>query len=199
MRRVSIVGLLRAIQPFANLVHPVYTSVNWGCAASVLVVSREISRKIRESFWKHKSHCDKGLGILPTRSFRKTPISPSSRTASAFPVLGTQSMRGGFRSSRSALTHGLKHFFEKWRSKMKNLLTRFLRDDAGFVISSELVLVATILVIGMIAGSARPCETVLYRNWVTLAVLPSVAVSQIVRLQRCRLGTTSAYCRQCVC
>ena len=35
---------------------------------------------------------------------------------------------------------------------MKNLLTRFLRDDAGFVISSELVLVATILVIGMIAG-----------------------------------------------
>ena len=35
---------------------------------------------------------------------------------------------------------------------MKNLLKRFLRDDAGFVISSELVLVATILVIGMIAG-----------------------------------------------
>jgi len=35
---------------------------------------------------------------------------------------------------------------------MKNLLTRFWRDDAGFVVSSELVLVATILVIGMIAG-----------------------------------------------
>ena len=35
---------------------------------------------------------------------------------------------------------------------MKNLLKRFLRDDAGFVISSELVLVATILVIGMITG-----------------------------------------------
>jgi Flp pilus assembly pilin Flp len=35
---------------------------------------------------------------------------------------------------------------------MKKLLSRFWRDEAGFVISSELVLVATILVIGMIAG-----------------------------------------------
>lgn len=35
---------------------------------------------------------------------------------------------------------------------MKNLLSRFWRDEAGFVISSELVLVATILVIGLIAG-----------------------------------------------
>lgn len=35
---------------------------------------------------------------------------------------------------------------------MKNLLSRFWQDDAGFVISSELVLVATILVIGLIAG-----------------------------------------------
>jgi Flp pilus assembly pilin Flp len=38
------------------------------------------------------------------------------------------------------------------RSIMKNLLSRFWRDEAGFVISSELVLVATILVIGMITG-----------------------------------------------
>ncbi|MBD3672503.1 MAG: hypothetical protein HUJ26_03155 [Planctomycetaceae bacterium] len=35
---------------------------------------------------------------------------------------------------------------------MKNILSRFWRDEAGFVISSELVLVATILVIGMISG-----------------------------------------------
>lgn len=35
---------------------------------------------------------------------------------------------------------------------MKNLLSRFWADDAGFVISSELVLVATILVIGLITG-----------------------------------------------
>ena len=30
--------------------------------------------------------------------------------------------------------------------------TRLLRDDAGFIISAELVLVATLLVIGMIVG-----------------------------------------------
>ncbi len=35
---------------------------------------------------------------------------------------------------------------------MKKLLSRFWRDEAGFVISSELVLVATILVIGLISG-----------------------------------------------
>lgn len=35
-----------------------------------------------------------------------------------------------------------------------NMLTRFWQDEAGFVVSSELVLVATILVIGMITGLA---------------------------------------------
>jgi len=35
---------------------------------------------------------------------------------------------------------------------MKNVFTRLWNDEAGFVISSELVLVATILVIGMIVG-----------------------------------------------
>ena len=35
---------------------------------------------------------------------------------------------------------------------MKRVFTRLWNDEAGFVISSELVLVATILVIGMIVG-----------------------------------------------
>jgi Flp pilus assembly pilin Flp len=35
---------------------------------------------------------------------------------------------------------------------MHSLLSRLWNDEAGFVISSELVLVATILVIGMIVG-----------------------------------------------
>lgn len=35
-----------------------------------------------------------------------------------------------------------------------NMFTRFWQDEAGFVVSSELVLVATILVIGMTTGLA---------------------------------------------
>lgn len=32
------------------------------------------------------------------------------------------------------------------------MLTRLLRDDAGFIVSAELVLIATLLVVGMIVG-----------------------------------------------
>lgn len=35
---------------------------------------------------------------------------------------------------------------------IKNCLKKLWQDDAGFVVSSELVLIATILVIGIIAG-----------------------------------------------
>lgn len=37
---------------------------------------------------------------------------------------------------------------------MKNLVSRLWRDEAGFVVSAELVLVATITVLGMIVGLA---------------------------------------------
>jgi len=36
--------------------------------------------------------------------------------------------------------------------RMRNTLMQFLRDDAGFVISSELVLILTIGVVGLIVG-----------------------------------------------
>ena len=35
---------------------------------------------------------------------------------------------------------------------MLNLFTALYRDDAGFIVSAELVLVATILVIGLVVG-----------------------------------------------
>lgn len=35
---------------------------------------------------------------------------------------------------------------------MKQLALRLMRDEAGFVVSTELILIATILVIGMITG-----------------------------------------------
>lgn len=35
------------------------------------------------------------------------------------------------------------------------MLRRFLSDEAGFIVSSELVLVATILVIGMVVGMSE--------------------------------------------
>jgi hypothetical protein len=35
---------------------------------------------------------------------------------------------------------------------MKNLVSRLWSDEAGFVVSSELVLIGTILVIGMVVG-----------------------------------------------
>lgn len=35
---------------------------------------------------------------------------------------------------------------------MKNIVVRLWRDEAGFVVSTELVLIATIVVIGMITG-----------------------------------------------
>jgi Flp pilus assembly pilin Flp len=35
---------------------------------------------------------------------------------------------------------------------MLNLAMRLIRDEAGFVVSTELILIATILVIGMITG-----------------------------------------------
>ncbi len=35
---------------------------------------------------------------------------------------------------------------------MKNLVMRLWRDEAGFVVSTELILIATILVIGVITG-----------------------------------------------
>ena len=35
---------------------------------------------------------------------------------------------------------------------IKNCMKKLWQDDAGFVVSSELVLIATILVIGIIAG-----------------------------------------------
>jgi len=35
---------------------------------------------------------------------------------------------------------------------MRNLVTRLWRDEAGFVVSTELVLIATIVVIGLVTG-----------------------------------------------
>lgn len=35
---------------------------------------------------------------------------------------------------------------------MKNILSRLWADEAGFVVSSELILIATIIVIGLITG-----------------------------------------------
>src|SRR5262245_59077784 len=41
---------------------------------------------------------------------------------------------------------------QKWEITMSHLITRFWKDDAGFIISAELVLIATILVLGLIVG-----------------------------------------------
>ena len=38
---------------------------------------------------------------------------------------------------------------------MTNLLTRLREDEAGFIVSAELVIIATILVIGLIVGLAE--------------------------------------------
>ncbi len=38
---------------------------------------------------------------------------------------------------------------------MRNLFARLMHDDAGFIVSAELVLVATIVVLGMIVGLAE--------------------------------------------
>lgn len=62
---------------------------------------------------------------------------------------------------------------------MKNLLRHFLRDDAGFVISSELVLVATILVIGMIAGLNTVKDSVVQELGDLSASIGSVSQSYI--------------------
>ena len=40
---------------------------------------------------------------------------------------------------------------------MTNLLTQLHRDEAGFLVSAELVLVATICVLGLIVGLAEVC------------------------------------------
>lgn len=43
---------------------------------------------------------------------------------------------------------------------MRTMLRKLWRDEAGFIISSELILVATILVIGMIVGLASVRDSV---------------------------------------
>lgn len=43
---------------------------------------------------------------------------------------------------------------------MRTMLQKLWRDEAGFIISSELILVATILVIGMIVGLASVRDSV---------------------------------------
>lgn len=40
---------------------------------------------------------------------------------------------------------------------MTNLITQLKNDEAGFIISAELVLVATICVLGLIVGLAEVC------------------------------------------
>lgn len=44
---------------------------------------------------------------------------------------------------------------------MQNLMHRFLRDEAGFVVSTELILIATIVVIGLITGLTTVRDQVL--------------------------------------
>lgn len=43
---------------------------------------------------------------------------------------------------------------------MKNLLTQLSRDEAGFIVSAELVLVATIAVLGMVVGLSEVAHNV---------------------------------------
>ncbi|RMG37891.1 MAG: branched-chain amino acid aminotransferase [Planctomycetota bacterium] len=43
---------------------------------------------------------------------------------------------------------------------MKSLLIAFIRDDAGFIISAELVLVATIAVLSMVVGLSEIAHAV---------------------------------------
>jgi hypothetical protein len=49
------------------------------------------------------------------------------------------------------------------------LIKNLLNDEAGFVVSSELVLISTIAVIGLMA--CPPSVTVLFRNWQTFQAL----------------------------
>lgn len=43
---------------------------------------------------------------------------------------------------------------------MRNILTQLSRDEAGFIVSAELVLVATIAVLGMVVGLSEVANNV---------------------------------------
>ena len=66
-----------------------------------------------------------------------------------------------------------------------NLMKRFWTDEAGVIISSELILVVTILVIGLIAGLAA------LRDAVTMELGDTAAAIGFVEQDYTFLGTTN--------
>lgn len=70
---------------------------------------------------------------------------------------------------------------------MKNLVMRLWRDEAGFVVSTELVLIATIVVIGLIAGLTTVRDAV-----VTELADVADAISEVD--QSYSYGGVSAHC-----
>jgi Flp pilus assembly pilin Flp len=70
---------------------------------------------------------------------------------------------------------------------MKNIVMRLWRDEAGFVVSTELVLIATIVVIGMVTGLTTVRDAV-----VTELADVADAVAQVD--QSYSFGAITAHC-----
>ena len=78
---------------------------------------------------------------------------------------------------------------------MKNLALNLLNDDAGFVISAELVLVSTITVLAMVVGLSEVAYGVVQELEDTGSAIASVNPNTI----RTHPTTPIAYCSSCKC